>query len=88
MFLVVGRRDNAAMNDTHNSEQPDTEASRIPPDGDPIGEMAAVDPADAPVLAERYAADLAAELEAAGAAAPDPVQLQADLGTDEDPDGQ
>lgn len=75
------------MNDTHNSERSDTGASQTPQNGDPIDAMEAVDPADAPALAERYAVDLAAELEESGAAAPDPVQLQADLDTLEDPAG-
>ncbi|MCP4308140.1 MAG: hypothetical protein GY926_26795 [bacterium] len=74
------------MNDTHNSEPTDPGTPPTPSEGDPIDGIAAADPADAPPLAERYAMDLAVELEESGAAAPDPVQLQADLDTPADPD--
>lgn len=49
---------------------------------DPVDALAAMDPADSPGAAERYAAELAAELEEAGAEAATPVQLRADLGDD------
>ena len=49
-------------------------------EGDTVEALAAMDPADAPAAAERYALELAADLEDAGAAAPAPVQLSADLG--------
>jgi hypothetical protein len=66
------------MNDTHT---PEGEMTPNPAGANhPIDELAALDPADAPGAAEQYAASLAAELEDAGAAAPDPVQLEADLG--------
>ena len=73
------------MDDTHASdidnENPadDTEAD------DAVAALAALDPADAPRAAEQYAADLAAELEAAGGQAADPVQLQADLVAPQEP---
>jgi len=54
------------------------------PEGDdPVDALAAMDPADAPGAAERYAAELAAALEEAGAEAANPVQLRADLGDDD-----
>jgi hypothetical protein len=66
------------MNDTHTF---DDDMTTDPADGKhPVDELAEMDPADVPGAAERYAATLAAELEDAGAAAPDPVQLRADLG--------
>ena len=68
------------MDHTHTFEQNEDEPPSTDADGHPVDLLAALDPADAPAAAERYAGDLAAELEAAGAAAPDPVQLQADLG--------
>ena len=49
---------------------------------DPVDALAAMDPADAPGAAERYAAELAVDLEDAGAEATNPVQLRADLGDD------
>jgi hypothetical protein len=65
------------MNDTHGFEPdeslPSDEAQH------PVDRLAALDPADAPDVAERYAVELAAELEESGGTAPDPVQLQADL---------
>jgi len=59
------------MDDTHTTDIDD---------GDPIAELAELDPADAPKAAEAYAAQLAAELEEAGAPPANPVQLRADLG--------
>lgn len=64
------------MDDTHSGDIDE---------GDPITELAALDPADAPSAAEAYAAELAAELEEAGAQPAQPVQLQADLGDAADP---
>lgn len=74
------------MNDTHTFEPTGNEPPSDGDDRDAIDELKALDPADAPAAAERYAGELAAELEAAGAAAPDPVQLQADLDDRADPD--
>ena len=67
------------MDDTHSFEEelPTSEDA-----GDPVAALADLDPADAPAAAERYAASLAEELEEAGASPSQPVQLQADLGTD------
>ena len=59
------------MNDTHGADIDE---------GDPIAELAALDPAEAPEVAEGYAAELAAELEEAGAQPARPLQLRADLG--------
>ena len=75
---VVLRRDNAAMNDTHDSEHDGGE-----PAGslqDPIEAVAELDPADAPAAAEDMARQLASELEEAGGQAAQPVQLRAELG--------
>ena len=84
------RRDNAAMNNTHNFETTEADEPPTASGGRPIDELAAMDPADAPPHAEQYAMDLAAELEEVGAAASDPVQLQADLNDRSElgPDGQ
>ncbi len=68
------------MNDTHAFEPEDDMTSNPADTEQPVDDLAAMDPADAPGAAERYAASLAAELEDEGAAAPDPVQLRADLG--------
>ncbi len=71
------------MNDTHTAGNDD----EAPQDGDdrpdPVDRLAALDPADAPEVAEEYARKLAADLEEAGAPAADPVQLRADLGDTE-----
>lgn len=72
------------MNDTHTFEPIGDEPPRSDTGRHPVDDIAALDPADAPAAAERYAMELAAELEAAGAAPPDPVQLQADLGDGSD----
>ncbi len=79
----MATRDNAAMDDTHEYENEDnmTESDSQ----HPVDALADLDPADAPGAAERYAAKLAAELEDAGASAPDPVQLRADLGDGSQP---
>jgi hypothetical protein len=61
------------MNDTH---QPSAEYTE--PDTDAIGSLAELDPAEAPAAAEALAADLANELESAGAAAPEPAQNHPD----------
>jgi hypothetical protein len=68
------------MDDTHTA---DNDGETLQDDGgrvDRIDDLAALDPADAPRVAEEIAADLAAELEEAGAPASKPVQLRADLG--------
>ena len=67
------------MNDTHANETEDTVGDPNPAT-DAVDAIAAMDPADAPGAAERLAAELAEDLEEAGASAPDPVQLRADLG--------
>ena len=77
---VVWKRDNAAMNDTHTADFDDENPRHEHDSADPIEHLAELDPADAPQAAEEYAANLAADLEAAGAQATDPVQLRADLG--------
>ncbi len=64
------------MDDKHHTDETPTAGDGDP---DPIAELGALDPADAPGPAERLAADLASELEDAGADAPPPVQLRADL---------
>jgi hypothetical protein len=73
------------MNDTHTPEE-DVRAAN-PADvaaEHPADAIAELDPADAPAAAERYASELAAELDEVGVANTDPVQLQADLGAGED----
>ncbi|MCP3998679.1 MAG: hypothetical protein GY722_26955 [bacterium] len=67
------------MDDTHE-EKTEHDMTESHDDGDAVEKLAAMDPADAPGAAERYALELAKDLEDAGAAAPDPVQLSADLG--------
>lgn len=70
------------MNDTQPSPEFDqtvegnTEAARR------VAELAALDPAQAPEFAERYAADLEADLEESEAVSQQPRQMQVDLGTD------
>jgi hypothetical protein len=73
------------MNDTHASGIDNENPGDGTKPDDAVDALAALDPADAPRAAEQYAADLAAELEAAGGQAADPVQLQADLVAPEDP---
>ena len=75
---VVLRRDNAAMNDTHDSEHDGAAPAGSLPD--PVEAMAELDPADAPAAAEDLARELASELEEAGGQAAQPVQLRAELG--------
>lgn len=72
------------MNDTHTPDDSADAVSSPGPGGHPAEEIAAMDPAEAPAAAERYAAELAAELEGAGGTPQEPVQLQADL---DDPTG-
>lgn len=67
------------MDHTHTNETDDA-VTEPTPDMDAVDALAAMDPADAPGAAERLAATLAEDLEEAGASAPDPVQLRADLG--------
>lgn len=68
------------MNDTHTTGPTNDRSSNDGSPQHPVDELAALDPAEAPAAAEQYARELAGELEAAGAAAPEPVQLQADMG--------
>jgi hypothetical protein len=68
------------MNDTHTADIDDGLGHGDSGPGDPIANLAALDPADAPKAAEDYARELAAELEEAGAPPANPVQLRADLG--------
>lgn len=72
------------MNDTHT---PDDDVPVSAVDGaeeHSVEAIASLDPADAPIAAERYAGELAAELEDVGADSADPIQLQADLGDQRD----
>ena len=66
------------MNDTHEQDREGAVTGAT--EEHPVDTLAGMDPADAPAAAEGYAAELAAELEDAGASSPDPVQLRADLG--------
>lgn len=68
------------MNDKHTVQIDDETPESEQDSADQIDHLADLDPADAPQAAEEYAAKLAADLEAAGAPAADPVQLRADLG--------
>ena len=61
------------MDDTHDPSAEDTDVTI-----DAISDLAKLDPAEAPPAAEALAADLAGELESAGAAAPQPTQPNAD----------
>ncbi len=75
------------MDDTHTTADSDDAGEVIvtgPPDESPASAetLAAMDPAEAPDVAETLAAELAQQLEAAGASPPQPVQLEADF---EDP---
>lgn len=62
------------MNDTQPAS-PESETPSL----DPIAQLAAMDPADTPAPFESYAQLLTDELEQAGASAPVPEQLSADL---------
>jgi hypothetical protein len=74
---VLSKRDNGAMNDTHTPEE---DVSAVVADAHPADAIADLDAADAPAAAEKYASELAAELDEVGVAGADPVQMQADLG--------
>lgn len=63
------------MNDTHDQVADNNAGAQ-----DAVAALADLDPAEAPTAAEALAADLAAELEAAGSPPDEPVQLRADLG--------
>jgi hypothetical protein len=72
------------MDDTHAKSRRDNVPQ--PNDADPPADatgsgetLAALDPADAPALAEKLAAELAEDLEAAGAPPPEPTQLTVDI---------
>jgi len=67
------------MNDTQSTPEPVGWADRASQTGDPIAELAEIDPALAPDLAERHAADLEAELEGSDVF-PRPQQMQTDFG--------
>lgn len=54
-------------------------------DGEPAEALAAMDPADAPDLAEELAGALAEDLEAAGAPQSEPTQLAVDIEGASDP---
>jgi predicted component of type VI protein secretion system len=71
------------MDHTHTSDTGVGPSTEDPMHQHPADALADLDPADAPAPAERYAHELATELEEAGAAPADPVQLQADLGDEE-----
>jgi hypothetical protein len=68
------------MNDTQSLPEPDRPIGEHTEPGDPVAEIADADPAQAPDLAERYAAELEADLEESGPAPPTPQQIEADLG--------
>lgn len=68
------------MDDTHTADNDGDALQDDSGQGDRIDDLGALDPADAPPVAEELAADLAAELEEAGSPASGPVQLRADLG--------
>lgn len=68
------------MDDTQSFDAAHLPVASTNENSDPVTELAGLDPADAPAAAERFAAELADELEAAGAPASEPVQMQADLG--------
>ncbi len=71
------------MDHTHTSDTGVGPSTEDPTHQHPADALADLDPADAPAPAERYAYELATELEEAGAVPADPVQLQADLGDEE-----
>lgn len=79
------------MNDTHTTADSDDDARVTSNEerGTEVGRsaeaLAALDPADAPDLAERLAAELAEDLEAAGAPQSEPTQLVVDLDGPSDP---
>jgi hypothetical protein len=72
------------MDDTHTTSPhdngPQPYDDKTPAGGiEPAETLAALDPADAPPLAEKLAAELAENLEAAGAPPPEPTQLSVDI---------
>ena len=71
---MASNRDNDAMDDTHEQTTANVERS------DQIEELADLDPADAPEVAEDLAAQLAAELEAAGTTSSQPASIRPDPG--------
>ena len=73
------------MDDTQTPDSADTDAVAAAA-GQRPGDLAALDPADAPAAAEAYAAQLASELEVAGAKPGEPVQLQAQLDDAREPE--
>ncbi len=79
------------MDDTHITPDRDddreaADGARLQPDeATPAKTLAALDPADAPDLAEQLAADLADDLEAAGAPQSEPTQLAVDIDGASDP---
>jgi hypothetical protein len=73
------------MDDTQSSSQDDPSALSDAGSEDPVAALADMDPAEAPTAAERYAATLESDLEAAGASSSEPVQLRADLGAGNEP---
>jgi hypothetical protein len=62
------------MDDTQSVNEPDRSGA------DPVAELHDLDPADAPDVAERYAAALEEDLEDAQVAPQEPEQMRADLG--------
>ena len=78
------------MNDTHTTADSDDgrAASNAEPqteEGTSAEALAALDPADAPDLAEQLAAELAEDLEAAGAPQSEPTQLVVEFDDPSDP---
>ena len=72
------------MDDTHTAPysddaDPTTEGRPLGESPPPAEALAALDPADAPDVAEALAAELAEDLEAAGAPPPEPTQLAVDI---------
>ncbi|MGA9598339.1 MAG: hypothetical protein WBV06_19445 [Acidimicrobiia bacterium] len=70
------------MDDTQSVNEEDRTAAKDL--SDPVAELGALDPAQAPQAAERYAAALEDDLEKAGVAPREPEQMQADLGASTD----
>ena len=78
------------MDDTHKTADSDDgqvagNAEQQAEEGTSADALAALDPADAPDLAEQLAAELAEDLEAAGASQPEPTQLVVDFDDPSDP---
>jgi len=74
------------MDDTHSADTGDRISGEGTTKGHPVEVLAGLDPAEAPAAAEKYAYELAAELEEAGATPAEPVQLRADLGDEASPE--